>query len=66
MKAVKEIVLCTTPFMVVAILLYPFMAIVGGGTDPFLWERVDRMFYFICTMCSGTMLLIRVTQYGRD
>lgn len=65
MKALKEIVLCTTPFMVAAILLYPFMAIVGGGTDPFLWERVDRMFYFICTASFGGMLYMRV-QHGRD
>jgi len=66
MKALKEMVLCTTPFIVAAILLYPFMAILGGGTDPFLWERHDRAFYFICTTCFGVMLLIRVVNHGRD
>lgn len=65
MKALKEIVLCTTPFMVAAVLLFPFIAIVGAGTDPFVWERVDRMFYFICTVCFGGMLYMRV-QHGRD
>jgi hypothetical protein len=62
MKVVKEILVCTTPFMVASMMLYPFMAIVGGSTDPFMWERTDRMFYFVCTVAFGLMLLSRV-QY---
>jgi len=64
MKELKEILICTTPFIVTAILLYPFMAIVGASTDPFMWQREDRMFYFICTVTFWWGLLYRV-QYAR-
>lgn len=64
MKEFKEILVCTVPFMVSSMMLYPFMAIVGGSTDPFLWERPDRMFYFICVVTFGLMLLARV-QFTR-
>ena len=60
MKALKEIAICTTPFMVAAVLLFPLLAIMGGGTDPFLWQREDRVFYFICTVCFGYALFCRV------
>lgn len=62
MKEMKEIMVCVAPFMVSAMLLYPFIAIVGGSTDPFLWERHDRVFYFICIVAFGTALLSRL-QY---
>lgn len=62
MKELKEMLVCITPFMVSAMLLYPFIAIVGGSTDPFLWERTDRLFYFICTVAFGFGLLHRL-QY---
>ncbi len=66
MKELKEIVVCTTPFMVAAVLLFPFVAIVGGSTDPFTWERNDRMFYFIWTVVFGGMLLARVTRTRKE
>jgi hypothetical protein len=60
MKELKAIVTCTVPFIVAAVLLYPFMAIVGANFDPFMWERTDRMFYFICTALFGWALFMRV------
>jgi len=60
MKQLKEMALCATPFLVAAVLVYPFMAIVGADFDPFMWERVDRMFYAICTGLFGFMLLGRL------
>lgn len=65
MKVVKEIAVCVTPFMVTATMLYPFFAILGASTDPFVWDRADRGFYFICTIVFGFMLLTRV-QYARE
>ena len=62
MKQLKEILTCTTPFMVAAILLFPLLAIMGGNTDPFLWGREDRVFYFICTVCFGYALFYRVKR----
>jgi len=55
MKELKEMTLCVAPFIVSAVLVYPFMAIVGADFDPFMWERHDRMFYFICTVTFGCM-----------
>jgi hypothetical protein len=60
MKELKAIVVCVVPFVVAALLLYPFMAIVGANFDPFMWERADRFFYMISVGCSGTMLMLRV------
>jgi len=60
MKEMKAILVCIVPFMVAALLLYPFMAIVGADFDPFMWERSDRMFYMVSSACSGLMLFIRV------
>lgn len=60
MKELKEILVCTTPFIVSAVLLYPFMAIVGANTDPFMWERIDRVFYGIFTWVFGAMLFARL------
>ena len=60
MKELKEILICTTPFVVTAVLLYPLLAIMGGNTDPFMWQREDRVFYFICTVCFGWALFCRV------
>ena len=59
MKEIKELTRCVVPFIVSAVLVYPFMAIVGADLDPFMWERVDRMFYAICTGLFGFMLLGR-------
>lgn len=64
MKAVKEMTLCVVPFIVAAILVFPFVAIIGGDLDPFLWERNDRMFYFICTFTFGAGLLYRLMYVG--
>ena len=64
MKAFKEVLACTVPFIVAAFMVYPFMAIVGANTDPFMWERTDRMFYAICTGLFGWGLFIRV-DYAR-
>jgi len=60
MKEMKEILVCTVPFIVAALLVYPFVAIIGGNTDPFMWERNDGMFFFICTITFGIGLLFRV------
>jgi hypothetical protein len=60
MRELKAIVVCVTPFIVAALLLFPLLAIMGGGTDPFLWERNDRVFYFICTVCFGWALYKKV------
>lgn len=64
MKEMKEILTCVVPFIVSALMVYPFMAIVGADTDPFMWERTDRMFYAICTALFGWALFIRV-DYAR-
>ena len=64
MKELKEIMACVTPFIIAALMVYPFMAIVGANTDPFMWERTDRMFYAICTGLFGWALFIRV-DYAR-
>jgi hypothetical protein len=66
MKELKEILVCTTPFMVAAMMLYPFMAIVGADTDPFMWERSDRAFYFVCTVVFGIMLLARIVYVRKE
>jgi hypothetical protein len=60
MKEIKEIVVCVVPFVVAAVLVYPFMAIVGADFNPFMWERTDRFFFMIASVCAGLMLLARV------
>ena len=60
MKEIRAIVICVVPFIVAAMLLYPFMAIVGADFDPFMWERADRWFYMIASVGAGLMLLVRV------
>jgi hypothetical protein len=65
MKELKQIALCVVPYAVAALMIYPLMAIVGGSTDPFIWERTDRMFYFVCVGCAGTALLARLTYVGK-
>jgi len=66
MKELKEICVCVVPFIVSALLVYPFMAIVGADTDPFMWERHDRMFYFICTVTFGYALFCRVRGVRKE
>jgi len=66
MKELKEILVCTTPFVIAAMLVYPFMAIVGADFDPFEWERHDRMFYFICAVTFGYALFNRVTGVSKE
>ena len=66
MKQLKEICICTVPYMTAAVLLFPFIAIVGGSTDPFMWERVDRMFYFICIVGFGSALLSRLLYVSKS
>jgi hypothetical protein len=60
MKELKEITLCVVPFIVSAVLVYPFMSIVGADFNPFMWERTDRMFYVIGTGLFGFMLFARL------
>jgi hypothetical protein len=60
MKEIKAIGVCVVPFIVAALVLYPFMAIVGADFDPFMWERADRWFYMIASVGAGLMLLVRV------
>jgi hypothetical protein len=60
MKEIKELTRCVVPFIVSAVLVYPFMAIVGADFDPFMWERIDRMFYAIGTGLFGFMLFARL------
>lgn len=66
MREIKEMALCVTPFVVSALLLYPLMAVVGANTDPFMWQREDRMFYFICTVTFGLMLFARVRSVRKE
>lgn len=66
MKELKEILACTAPFVVAALLLYPLLAVVGANTDPFMWQREDRMFYFICTVTFGFMLFNRVRYVRKE
>lgn len=61
MKEAKEMTLCVVPFIVAALLVYPFMAIVGANFDPFMWERTDRLFYAICTGLFGWALFMRIS-----
>jgi hypothetical protein len=41
------------------------MAIVGANTDPFMWERIDRVFYGIFAWVFGAMLLARLLAKER-
>ncbi len=56
----KAILTCTIPVMVAALVMFPFLAIIGGSPDPFLWERSDRIFYFICVVCFGYAIYCKV------
>lgn len=60
MKELRTIALCVAPFMVTSLMMFPFAAIIGGGLDPFVWERTDRVFYFICSGTFGVALLARL------
>jgi hypothetical protein len=42
------------------------MAIVGANFDPFMWERIDRMFYAICVVVFGIMLLGRLMALPKE
>jgi len=66
MKSAKEILTCITPFIVSGLMTYPFMAIVGASFDPFMWERQDRMFYFIISATFGWMMLLRVQYVTKE
>jgi hypothetical protein len=66
MKELKEMALCVTPFIVSAALVYPFMAIVGANTDPFMWQRDDRMFYAISTALFGWALFMRISNATKE
>jgi hypothetical protein len=66
MKELIAILVCIVPFVVAALLLYPFMAIVGADFDPFMWERADRWFYMISSSCAGLMLLVRVMHVSES
>ena len=65
MKELKEMTLCVTPFIVSALLVYPFMAIVGADFDPFMWAREDRVFYAICVGLFGWALFMRVSHVSK-
>lgn len=60
MDKAKEIALCVVPYMVSAMMMFPFAAIVGGGLDPFVWDRADRVMYFVFSGAFGTALLARL------
>lgn len=62
MKELKAILVCIVPFVVAALMLYPFMAIVGADFNPFMWGRDDRMFYMVTSSGAGVMLLVRVMR----
>ena len=66
MKELKEIVVCVVPFVIAATLVYPFMAIVGANFDPFMWERMDRVFYVIGTGLFGWALFVRVSFVSKE
>ena len=66
MREIKEMTLCVAPFIVAALLVYPFMAIVGADFDPFMWERMDRMFYVIGTAIFGWALFMRVSFVTKE
>ena len=66
MKELKETAICVTPFMLAALLVYPFMAIVGADFDPFMWERMDRVFYVIGTGLFGWALFMRVSFVSKE
>lgn len=62
MKEVRTILLCVVPFIVSAAMLYPMAAIIGASWDAFVWERTDRVFYFICVGVAGAMLAMRINR----
>lgn len=66
MKELKEITLCVVPFIVAAMMVYPFMAIVGADFDPFMWHRDDRMFYAISTGLYGWALFMRISVVSKE
>ena len=66
MKEIKELTLCVVPFMLAAMVLFPFLAIMGGSTDPFVWQREDRVFYFICVVCFGYAMYCRIRIAGKE
>lgn len=66
MREIREMTLCVAPFIVSAVMVYPFMAIVGADFDPFMWHRDDRMFYAISTALFGWALFMRVSLAGKE
>lgn len=66
MKELLSIVRCIVPFFVVSAMLYPIMSVVGGSWDAFMWDRADRMFYFICCGVFGWALMLRVLHVSGE
>ncbi len=66
MKETKEMTLCVVPFIVTALMVYPFMAIVGASFDPFMWSRDDRIFYGICSGLYGWALFMRINHARKE
>lgn len=66
MKEAKELTRCVVPFIVAAMFVYPFMAIIGGDTDPFLWHRDDCIFYFVCVISFGFMMFARLLVLPKE
>lgn len=62
MKEMKTILLCVVPYVVAALMVYPFAAIVGASWDAFSWDRTDRIFFFICVAAAGTMMALRINS----
>lgn len=60
MKELLSVVRCITPYFIVTAMLYPFAAVIGGSWDAFMWERYDRVFFFVCSLAFGWMLMLRV------
>lgn len=65
MKTAKEILHCVVPYIVSCGVMYLIGAFVSASLDVSEWERIDRAFFAICALVSGTMLLVRL-DLGRN
>lgn len=66
MKEVREIVTCTVPFIIAAMLVYPFMAIVGADFDPFMWSVPTECSTLSVLGCSAGLCLYVWTTHVRS
>lgn len=66
MKELISMVRCVVPYFVVTAMMYPFAAIIGGSWDAFMWERSDRVFFFVCSLVFGWALMLRVLHVSKE